>query len=60
MTLSARLDTLVAIVETGVLPLFFSGDAERARRITNALREGGARAIEFTDRVRVRGPSFPR
>ncbi|HEV7809793.1 MAG TPA: hypothetical protein VGO64_04270 [Candidatus Limnocylindrales bacterium] len=50
MTLSARLDTLVSIVETGVLPLFFSADADRARRITDALREGGARAIEFTDR----------
>ena len=50
MTLSARLDTLVSIVETGVLPLFFSADADRARRITDALREGGALAIEFTDR----------
>jgi 2-dehydro-3-deoxyphosphogluconate aldolase/(4S)-4-hydroxy-2-oxoglutarate aldolase len=50
MTLSARLDSLVSIVETGVLPLFFSDDADRARRITDALREGGARAIEFTDR----------
>ena len=50
MTLSARLEVLVSIVETGVLPLFFSDDADRARRITDALREGGARAIEFTDR----------
>ncbi len=50
MTVSARLDALVSIVETGVLPLFFSTDADRARRITDALRAGGARAIEFTDR----------
>jgi 2-dehydro-3-deoxyphosphogluconate aldolase/(4S)-4-hydroxy-2-oxoglutarate aldolase len=50
MTLSARLDALVSIVETGVLPLFFSADADRARRITDALREGGALAIEITDR----------
>ena len=55
MTLSARLDALVSIVETGVLPLFFSDDADRARRITDALRQGGARAIELTDR----GPGFP-
>ena len=40
----------IAIVETGVLPLFYSDDADRASRITAALREGGARAIEFTDR----------
>src|SRR5580765_1578138 len=50
MTLSARLEVLVSIVETGVLPLFYSDDDDRARRITDALREGGARAIEFTDR----------
>lgn len=50
MTLSARLDVLITVVETGVLPLFYSDDADRAGRITGALREGGARAIEFTDR----------
>jgi 2-dehydro-3-deoxyphosphogluconate aldolase/(4S)-4-hydroxy-2-oxoglutarate aldolase len=50
MTMSARLDVLVSVVETGVLPLFYSDDADRARRITDALRQGGARAIEFTDR----------
>ena len=50
MTLSARLEVLITIAETGVLPLFYSDDADRAGRITGALREGGARAIEFTDR----------
>jgi len=50
MTLSRRLEALVTITGTGVLPLFYTGDADRARRITGALREGGARAIEFTDR----------
>jgi 2-dehydro-3-deoxyphosphogluconate aldolase/(4S)-4-hydroxy-2-oxoglutarate aldolase len=50
MTHSARLEVLLSIVGTGVLPLFYSDDADRATRITAALREGGARAIEFTDR----------
>lgn len=50
MTRSARMETLVSIVETGVLPLFYTDDANRARRISDALRGGGARAIEFTDR----------
>jgi 2-dehydro-3-deoxyphosphogluconate aldolase/(4S)-4-hydroxy-2-oxoglutarate aldolase len=50
MTLSARLEVLISIIETGVLPLFFSGDTDRAQRITDALRQGGVRAIEFTDR----------
>ncbi len=50
MRLSPRLEVLVAAVEAGVLPLFYTPDAERALRITAALREGGARVIEFTDR----------
>jgi 2-dehydro-3-deoxyphosphogluconate aldolase/(4S)-4-hydroxy-2-oxoglutarate aldolase len=50
MTRSARLDVLITVVETGVLPLFYCDDADRAGRIVGALREGGARAIEFTDR----------
>jgi 2-dehydro-3-deoxyphosphogluconate aldolase/(4S)-4-hydroxy-2-oxoglutarate aldolase len=41
---------LVAAVDAGVLPLFFTPDPERALRITGALRAGGARVIEFTDR----------
>ena len=50
MMLSRRLEVLVAAVDVGVLPLFYTPDAERALRITAALREGGARVIEFTDR----------
>jgi 2-dehydro-3-deoxyphosphogluconate aldolase/(4S)-4-hydroxy-2-oxoglutarate aldolase len=50
MTLSPRLEVLVAAVDVGVLPLFFTPDPDRALRITGALREGGARVIEFTDR----------
>jgi len=48
--LSHRVQMVVATVETGVLPLFFTPDADRALRITSALREGGARVVEFTDR----------
>jgi 2-dehydro-3-deoxyphosphogluconate aldolase / (4S)-4-hydroxy-2-oxoglutarate aldolase len=47
---SQRLEVLLAILDAGVLPLFFTPDSDRALRITAALREGGARAIEFTDR----------
>jgi 2-dehydro-3-deoxyphosphogluconate aldolase/(4S)-4-hydroxy-2-oxoglutarate aldolase len=50
VTLSRRLEVLVAAVDAGVLPLFYTPDADRALRITGALREGGARVIEFTDR----------
>ncbi|HEX6869066.1 MAG TPA: hypothetical protein VF119_09690 [Candidatus Limnocylindrales bacterium] len=50
MTLSPRLEMLASAVDVGVLPLFFTPDADRALRIIGALREGGARVIEFTDR----------
>jgi 2-dehydro-3-deoxyphosphogluconate aldolase/(4S)-4-hydroxy-2-oxoglutarate aldolase len=50
MILSRRQEVLVTAVETGVLPLFYSPDADQAARITGALRDGGARVIEFTDR----------
>jgi 2-dehydro-3-deoxyphosphogluconate aldolase/(4S)-4-hydroxy-2-oxoglutarate aldolase len=48
--LSRRLEVLVTAVDAGVLPLFSTPDVDRARRITAALRQGGARVIEFTDR----------
>lgn len=50
MTYSRRLEVLTTAVDAGVLPLFFTPNAGRALQITAALREGGARVIEFTDR----------
>ena len=44
------MEVLVAAVDAGVLPLFYTPDGDRALRIAAALREGGARVIEFTDR----------
>jgi 2-dehydro-3-deoxyphosphogluconate aldolase / (4S)-4-hydroxy-2-oxoglutarate aldolase len=58
VTLSRRLEVLATLVETGVLPLFYSDDADRALHITEALRNGGARAIEFTDRGGAAWPVF--
>jgi 2-dehydro-3-deoxyphosphogluconate aldolase/(4S)-4-hydroxy-2-oxoglutarate aldolase len=50
MSVSRRQEVLSAIGDTGVLPLFYCDDVERSVRIMAALAEGGARAIEFTDR----------
>lgn len=50
MSLSRRGDVLNAIGDAGVLPLFYCDDVERSVRIVAALAQGGARAIEFTDR----------
>jgi 2-dehydro-3-deoxyphosphogluconate aldolase/(4S)-4-hydroxy-2-oxoglutarate aldolase len=50
MSGSRRREVLEAIGDTGVLPLFYCDDPEQAVRIMAALADGGARAIEFTDR----------
>lgn len=50
MSSSRRREVLDAIGDSGVLPLFYCDDVEQSARITAALAEGGARAIEFTDR----------
>ncbi len=45
-----RLDVLNAMVETGLVPVFYNGDVEVSKKIVNACAEGGARCIEFTNR----------
>lgn len=50
MSISRRREVLNAIGGSGVLPLFYCDDVEQSVRIMAALAEGGARAIEFTDR----------
>jgi 2-dehydro-3-deoxyphosphogluconate aldolase/(4S)-4-hydroxy-2-oxoglutarate aldolase len=50
MSISRRQEVIRAIWDSGVLPLFYCGDVEQSVRILGALAEGGARAIEFTDR----------
>ena len=55
MSISRRREVLDAIGDSGVLPLFYCDDVEQSVRIMAALAEGGARAIEFTDR----GPRCP-
>ena len=45
-----RLDVLNAMVQTGVVPVFYHGDAETAAVIVRACADGGARVVEFTNR----------
>lgn len=45
-----RLQVLNAMVETGLVPVFYNGDVEVSKKIVNACAEGGARCIEFTNR----------
>jgi len=45
-----RLAVLNAIVETGLVPVFYHPDLETAIKIVAACRAGGARVAEFTNR----------
>jgi len=45
-----RLEVLNAMIQTGVVPVFYHGDAETAVSIVRACADGGARVVEFTNR----------
>jgi 2-dehydro-3-deoxyphosphogluconate aldolase/(4S)-4-hydroxy-2-oxoglutarate aldolase len=45
-----RLQVLNTMVETGLVPVFYNGDLEVAKKIVAACVAGGARCIEFTNR----------
>ena len=45
-----RLDVLAAVHEAGVVPIFYTGDIDRAQSVVRACRAGGIRLIEFTNR----------
>ncbi len=45
-----RLEVLNAILEIGLVPVFYHGDIETTKRVAAACFKGGARALEFTNR----------
>ena len=45
-----KLQTLSAIKETGIVPVFYNADAIVAKNVAKACYEGGIRAFEFTNR----------
>ena len=46
----SRLEVLNAIVETGLVPVFYHKDVEVAKKVVAACVAGGARVVEFTNR----------
>ncbi len=46
----SRLEVLNAMVETGLVPVFYHNDVEIAKKVIAACAAGGARCIEFTNR----------
>jgi len=45
-----RLDVLNAMVETGLIPVFYHPDLEVTKKVAEACAAGGARTFEFTNR----------
>jgi len=45
-----RLETLAAMKQIGVIPVFYNGDFDVARSVLCACADGGARVIEFVNR----------
>ena len=45
-----RLDVLNKMIELGLVPVFYHGDAEVAKQIVAACSKGGAKVVEFTNR----------
>jgi 2-dehydro-3-deoxyphosphogluconate aldolase/(4S)-4-hydroxy-2-oxoglutarate aldolase len=45
-----RLEVLNTITDTGLVPVFYHADAEVAKKVVQACADGGARAVEFTNR----------
>lgn len=46
----SRLDVLNAIVDLGIVPVFYEADLEVAKNVVKACADGGARVVEFTNR----------
>lgn len=46
----SRLEVLNAIVQTGLVPVFYNDNAELSKKIAEACAAGGARVVEFTNR----------
>ncbi len=54
----SRLQVMNAILEAGLVPLFYNPDFETACEIITALVKGGARVVEFTNRGPMAYPVF--
>ena len=50
MALHKRLDVLVSMKQIGLIPVFYNGEFETVKQIAIACADGGAKAIEFTNR----------
>ncbi len=54
----SRLEVLNSLLDIGLLPLFYHGDADTAAEVVSACARGGARLVEFTNRGEMAYPVF--
>jgi 2-dehydro-3-deoxyphosphogluconate aldolase / (4S)-4-hydroxy-2-oxoglutarate aldolase len=50
MAFHKRLDVLLTMKKTGLIPVFYNSDFETVKNIALACADGGAKAVEFTNR----------
>jgi len=50
MARHSRIETLTAMKQIGLIPVFYNGDFDIVKKTACACADGGARAIEFTNR----------
>jgi 2-dehydro-3-deoxyphosphogluconate aldolase/(4S)-4-hydroxy-2-oxoglutarate aldolase len=46
----SKQEVIGTMLEIGIIPVFYNGDIDVAKNIVQACRNGGARAVEFTNR----------
>lgn len=46
----SRIEVFLKMKETGMVPLYYSPDVEKCKKVVKACYDGGARAFEFTNR----------
>jgi 2-dehydro-3-deoxyphosphogluconate aldolase/(4S)-4-hydroxy-2-oxoglutarate aldolase len=52
------MEVLNAVMDAGLVPLFYNGDIETAKEIASACMKGGAKVVEFTNRGELAYPVF--
>ena len=50
MAKHTRLEVLIAMKQIGLIPVFYNSDFEIAKNVVTACADGGAKAVEFTNR----------
>ena len=45
-----KIQVLSAMMETGIVPVYYNGDLEVSKNVLKACYEGGIRAFEFANR----------